>query len=348
MSKAAVIERCDAPIEGVLAALDRLRRFSLKLLGRQLAPWVARREYRVALWGAFFIVFAFSLTALAPLWLLALGPIFLGVPHVMADLRYLWLRPGYHRKVWAYPLAVVPIGIAGYTGEVSWGLLSAAGVLCMARGSWTRRLAGFAFLIPLFVASLKHPGFSRLIFAHAHNLIALTLWWVWRPRVGKHHWAVLALFVVASVAIAGGAAEWIAAAWGISTEPGAALSMTRHNRSLAPFAMGQWGIRLVLFYAFAQSLHYAVWLRMVPEEDRCKSAPRPFVQSYRSLVKDMGRPLLFLGVLSTLAVAIWAVIDLAQARSGYLRFALFHGHLELAAGAWLWMERPRHTQQTPA
>ena len=118
--------------------------------------------------------------------------------------------------------------------------------------------------------------------------------------------------------------------------------MIRHERSLAPFAGDTWGVRLVLFYAFAQSLHYAVWLRMVPEEDRSKSAPRPFVQSYRAIVKDMGRPLVFLGAATTLAVAVWAVYDLAQARMGYLRFALFHGHLELAAAAWLWMERPRH------
>ena len=56
MSRTAVIERCDAPIEGALTGLDRLRRFSLRLLGRQLAPWMANREYRIALWGAFFIV----------------------------------------------------------------------------------------------------------------------------------------------------------------------------------------------------------------------------------------------------------------------------------------------------
>jgi molybdate transport system substrate-binding protein len=37
-------------------------------------------------------------TALIPLWMLALGPILLGVPHLLADLRYCVFRPGWHRQ----------------------------------------------------------------------------------------------------------------------------------------------------------------------------------------------------------------------------------------------------------
>lgn len=38
---------------------------------------------------------ALLLTGVAPLWLLLVGPLILGVPHIVADIRYLLLRdPG--------------------------------------------------------------------------------------------------------------------------------------------------------------------------------------------------------------------------------------------------------------
>jgi hypothetical protein len=66
------------------------------------------------------------------------------------------------------------------------------------------------------------------------------------------------------------------------------------------------------------------------------------------LEADVGRTVLWGSVAVAAGVALWAVLDLAAARIGYLRMALFHGYLELIAGALLFVEgRKPVTPATP-
>ncbi len=102
------------------------------------------------------------------------------------------------------------------------------------------------------------------------------------------------------------------------------------------------GLRLVLLYAFAQSVHYWMWLRMVPDEDRERVSPRTFRRSWVKLENDMGKVVLWGAVATAVFLAGWAVFDLARARYEYLHFARFHGVLELSTVALLLVEgRPR-------
>jgi hypothetical protein len=90
----------------------------------------------------------------------------------------------------------------------------------------------------------------------------------------------------------------------------------------------------VVLYSFGQSVHYAIWLRAIPDEDRAQPTPRPFVASWRALVKDLG-PWVVGGALVIAALlAAWSLFDLHRAQGAYLRGAAFHGHLELAALAF--------------
>src|SRR5689334_14076366 len=105
-------------IETVLAPVDFVRRRALRALGAYARPLMRDRELRVALMATAVVVTAFATTMLAPLWMLALGPLVLGVPHVVADLRYVWVRPGYaeRRALW---IAAVPALLWGAaTGRV--------------------------------------------------------------------------------------------------------------------------------------------------------------------------------------------------------------------------------------
>jgi hypothetical protein len=106
----------------------------------------------------------------------------------------------------------------------------------------------------------------------------------------------------------------------------------------------------VLFFAFAQSVHYAVWLRLIPEDDRARPGLRSFTSSVRALTQDVGRPLVvFAGVL-TLALSAWALSDLCAARDVYLRVAGFHAYLELAVLALFVVEGrfPLRPKEVPA
>jgi hypothetical protein len=323
-------------VEWLLEPMDGLRAELYRACGRWVVPWVRQRELRAALIGVASVVLALVLATTVPLWLLALGPIVLGVPHVLADLRYLWVQPGFHRRRLVWLLVVPAIVAGGVTGRVAWGLLAAALALLSVPSSWKRRALGLSVLLPLAALSFHWAALSTLVFAHLHNFIAVALWWAVWPRRGRWHHAVLLVFAAACILITAGAFDgaftW-GSAWFGSELAGRGLG--HHARSLAPMTTPVFGARMVLLFAFAQSVHYAIWLRMVPEDARSRPSPRPFKSSYRALKRELGPLLLAVTTLAALAFALWAALDLWAARDGYLRAAVFHGHLELAAAALL-------------
>lgn len=326
-------------VESLLAPADALRRRALMALGPYAGAWAANREARVCALGIAVVLTSFLGAALIPIWMLALGPILLGVPHILGDVRYLWIRPGHHRRALVWIAAGAPLLVGAITAQVTWGLAGAAGALLVARATPLRRAAGLAVVAALAAVSIRHPGWANLAFAHLHNVIGVALWWAWRPRRGRLHWIPLALFVAATVALLAGAAAPLLRLTGGLRGPASAEPIGQHLAALAPFASPSFGLRLVLLYAFAQAVHYGVWLRLIPEEDRPRPAPRTFAGTYRALRTDFGRFPLLAAVAGSAALAAWAIADLAAARTGYLRFASFHGQLELAAGALLWAER---------
>jgi len=328
------MHRVDAiGVESWLAPVDQLRARLYRLLGPALGRYVRDRELRAAVIGVLGISTALVLAIGAPLWLLALGPIVLGVPHVMADLRYLWVQPGHHKRAAVWLLVVPLLAMAAYTAQVSWGLGAAAVALFAVPSTKRRRAIGIAVLLPLLWLSIRWTGPAQLIFAHGHNLIAVALWWAMYRRRSRWHWVVLTMFGGASVLIASGGVDTLIQSGMLSSLAG--RDIAHHARYLAPWTTSTAAVRMVVLYAFAQSVHYVIWLRLVPEDARSRPSPRPFRSSYRALRAELGIWLLALATLAAVALAIWASIDLWSARDGYLRAAIFHGHLELAAAALL-------------
>ncbi len=325
----------DAVVEQLLLPVDRLRTFVYRVLAPWLGPWMRDRQRRVAALGVVTIFVSLVLTLEVPLWLLAVGPIVLGVPHVVADLRYLWVQPGFHQRrlVW---LLVVPGLVAGaVTAELRWGLIAATMGLFALKTSWLRRAAGLLVLGPATAASFLWPYWSNLAFAYLHNLVAVALWWWLWPKGGRaHHRWVIGAYVAVSLALASGGLDPLVAR-AFDGGPDAGHPFRFYAYTMAPGLPEAMALRAVALFTFGQSVHYAIWLRLVPEHARRRRAPRPFRQSYRALRHDLGRPLLILAVVAALATAVWAVADLSAARDGYLRFALAHGYLELAAAALL-------------
>jgi hypothetical protein len=322
--------------ERLLAPFDLLRAQLYRLAGGWAAPWARDRELRAMVLGVGAVAIAALLALGAPLALLALGPIVLGVPHVLADVRYLWVQPGHHRRRGVWLLVVPPLAIGAVAGQVAWGFVAAALALFAVPAAHWRRALGLALLVPLAVAAFRWTTLSNLLFAQLHNVVAVALWWAMFPRQRRWHLAVVGLFVAVCAALGSGLLDGaIAAAAGMGGGELAGRGLAHHARALAPTCGPDMGARIVALYAFGQSVHYAVWLRLVPEQARSRPSPRPFMASYHALKSELGLPLLALAALAALAVAVWAVVDLWAARDGYLRAAIFHGHLELAAGA-LW------------
>lgn len=317
----------------------------LKLLGPLAKPLVRRRDLRVLVAGCGVVGFSLAATLLSPFWLLALGPVVLGVPHLIADVRYLVLRPGLHRRrdLWL-PLGVPLLLVGTSNMTVTSGLLACAGMALLARGAWSRKTVALGVIALLMSAAWYAGGMAAILFAHAHNFIAVTLWWCWRPRKRRIQLAVVPLlFLAASVLLLFGWLEpWVQ---GFSWQP-AGMGPEFHLSFLAPGVAEPWALRMVLLFAFAQSVHYGVWLRLIPEDDRPQETPRTFRSSAHALHADLGTPLLIGGVLFALIITLWAVFDLAAARDSYLRLALFHGYLELIVATWFYVENPNQQEGT--
>lgn len=327
------------PFHRLFAAADRLRRAALTKAAPLSRGLIVDRERRVAFIGTALIAAAFAATCVVPLWMIALGPLVWGVPHILADIRYLIARPGYHRR----PAVLIAIAggaaatAAGY--GVRGGLASAGAVLLLSRGTAARRAIGVAVVAGLFALAQWAGPIADLAFAHLHNFVAVALWWAWRPRDTKLHWLPLLLFVTGAAALLYGAAEPALRATGGLDAPWTGLSMESLAYSLSPGPRSPLAIRLVLLYAFAQSVHYIVWLRLIPEDDRRSHTPRSYQQSYRVLLGDVGPIVLWLTAAGVLVFAVWALFtDAGAARNAYLNVAFFHGDLELAAAALLFSE----------
>jgi hypothetical protein len=322
----------------ILSPLDRLRWLCLKALGPLARLLVRRRELRVAVAGCGVVACSLLATLVSPFWLLALGPVVLGVPHLVADLRYLVFRPGlHHRRAMWLPVGV-PLLLAGVGfHSVTSGLVACAAMALLARGPAGRKAAALGVTGILVAGAAAAGQAAGLVFAHLHNFLAVFLWWCWRPRSGGRQLTVLLLFLGASLLLMAGWLEpW---ARGLAWQP-EGLGPGYHLSFLAPGMAEPWALRLVLLFAFAQSVHYGVWLRLIPEDDRPQATPRTFQASARALLADLGLPVLAGAVLVAAGIALWSVLDLAAARESYLRMALFHGYLELVAATWLFIERP--------
>lgn len=327
------------PLQSLFAGLDRARRSLISAA----APWarslLVDRERRVAFAGAVMITAALVATTAVPLWMVALGPIVWGVPHIVSDVRYLIVKQGYHRR----PAVLFIIGagsaLAGYGYGVRAGLAAAAAALIFSRGAASRRFTAFGVIAALFALASWAGPIADVAFAHLHNFVAVGLFWAWRRRAGKLHYIPLAIIVLGSAALLLGAAAPILRATGGLSAPWTGLTLPQVAYSLSPTPTGELATRLVLLYAFGQSVHYIIWLRLIPEESRKSRTPRSYQQTYRALGGDVGSWVLWLALFGTLVFVVWAFVESAGvARARYLNIAFFHGYLELTAAALLWSE----------
>jgi hypothetical protein len=182
-----------------------------------------------------------------------------------------------------------------------------------ARCGWALRLAGLAAWAAMTCAAAADESAFVLAFVHLHNATALALWWALRPR-DRRALAVVALVVAGVALLLVGALDPVVAAAGGWQVPLAIPGLDSNAQAYAPGAEVPWAMRVVLSFAFLQAVHYAVWLRLVPEDARPRPAPRPFRASWRALRDDLGRPLLGLALLLALGIAAWGALDLIAAR----------------------------------
>jgi hypothetical protein len=344
MSEVAWTDRFAAPLDGVRRAT-----LSRALRNRPLRAAFSSRDGRVA-WiisGHALAALAFTLFFPAPL--IVLLPLVLGVPHVVADVRYLVLR----RSIGNLARIVILGGSAVLLGtnalslaggrfdvaraEVVLGscMVTVVGVIALASSQRASRRAkvargGLVLLAVMVLACVAAsvPRTALVLLIHAHNVIALIAWlWLFRVRV-RPVLLPMSLLAGATLVLVSGALVPATLRFGVWRAFGTNLLAAADW--LAPGVPGALGVGLASSFIFLQSVHYLVWLVLVPADDRPGVGSVSFRRSFREITRDLGAPALVIAIaLSALVAGSGAVAPFAT-RNAYLSLASFHVWLELA------------------
>ncbi len=258
------------------------------------------------------------------------APLVLGVPHLLADVRYLVVRPGLHARRAVAACAAAGVVVAMVTG-VAGALVASSLIIAGSHASAPRRAVFGSLVLALAVVAISFGGAADVVFAHLHNLVAVAFFIALRPREPREHRAYDLVPVVVAALLA--AVILTVPASLISSSTLGAPSFAAARESLAPGVSDAWATRLVVLFVFGQSVHYAIWLRLVPEVARPSETPRSFRQTLRALVRELGVTLVVVAVLATAAFVLWGALDASTARTGYVRIASFHGYGEIILGA---------------
>jgi hypothetical protein len=259
------------------------------------------------------------------------------VPHVVADVRYLLLRRWAASRAWVVP-ALAPLVVLTVLRLVvvlggprhAWlegllGLAAVAAALLFGRARTPRVAAALALVAVAAAAVMAWPDAVALGLGHLHNAVALALWLAW-TRARRRDVALTTLLVGgAGLFLMSGILEPWSAAAGAFVGPAAGLDLAGVVDTLAPGLSPALGQRVVLLYAFAQALHYAVWLVLLPQAAEGEHAPPP-----AGLHHDLGTTGFALAVAGALALPLAGAFAPAAARATYLSLVLFHGWLEVA------------------
>jgi hypothetical protein len=338
-----LIERAALPLDTLRTGMYRLA-FGI----RPLAAMITLRDRRVALTATLHALVAFSLTVLTPTLLLAVGPVFLGVAHVIADLRFLVLRRGLGRG-WLAVIALACATLILLRAASEFGLPFSIGsrlelgvvtlwmgAALMAGGLASRRigriLVGAVAVIALGIWAQIDPFAVRVAFAHVHNLIALLLWlFLFRGRLRAVLLPLALICALAALLLSGESYFWTERFGSLDLM---GLHVLEAADGLAPGLPLREAAGLTLSFTFLQSVHYSTWLLVLPQEDVRGQGTATWRMAVRSMTRELGRIGLWIALGTMVLVPIAACFDLHGARNLYLSLAMFHGYLELALGAY--------------
>jgi hypothetical protein len=344
-----------ASAERALQPLDDLRRLALRALAVDWPParaLASRRSIRVPALLSVHALAAFALAVLAPSFLLAVGPLAFGVPHLAADVRHLLIRRASPRWWLAasagFALALIALrALAETRARLSlpvehavasaWVLLGAAGGAVASEPTGRRLTArGWAALAAaggLAAFAIGAPLTFRLALMHGHNLVAVGIWVVLFRRGWRLAWLPVAIVLCGAAALASGAALGITVRHGALSVFG--LHLFAAADWLAPGLSDSRALAIAGSFAFLQAVHYAIWVVGIPAADRPGESGRAWRTAWRDLVRDLRPAGVAVVVALALLVALLGVAHGAATRRLFLSLATFHGWLELAVLAYL-------------
>jgi hypothetical protein len=338
----------------LVATLDRVRGRTygalLRVPGTRAV--VAHKERRLALLLALGALPALLFAIFLPSFSLVVAPLVLGVPHLAADLRYLVIKPRWPRAL-LWLLLAGSLAVLGLRGVELLTQRSLAGLEIAAAWLWCAAAAGLASRAPAWklgitaallsligVAGWSSPEVTRLAFGYAHNLVAIALWLTFFGGASRSAFLALGVVAVATLALLFGGSSFLPPAQALLGErlsPLGDMFAPASDWFALPSTGPGWGLGILTSFAFLQSVHYLLWLHVIPGQEVPGNRTRSFAQSWQFLQHDFGPAgLLFIAGLTAITLAGLFVAP-GSARTAYTSLSTFHGYLELAIGLFAWL-----------
>jgi len=284
------------------------------------------------------LVAAFTLALRWPLISLWIGAALFGVPHVLGGVRAVAVKRRVSVVTVIVSLLAAGVGVGQLAGAGDAALrlfvilfaVAVGAELAGARRGLPATASALAALTALVAAALASPRLALLALIHLHGLGSLAFFAMEARRRRLPHRLFVGAAVAVMVAGVAGALDGALASTLLAPR-GAAGSIVREAVGVAG-QNASWAVfhRGLFLYAFGQSLHFAVWLRLMPEVDRRARVPKPLGSTLADFRTDFGRwavPLLLLAGVSVVLLFAGG----GPAREAYFALTYFHVGLEAAA-----------------
>ena len=300
------------------------------------------RTYRLLTFFIFAVSIQLTLALKFTIPFLVIGPIIFGTPHLIASFRHgFGMAPRnlfrYYRKqalatgsLWLL-LAITRLIIKAHLPfEIEiFGLLLTS-VLWRNQLPQLRNKILFSLLImALFLATHFIPYILIAFLILFHHFVAFFHWIKAGYFSNEQKTALTGLIIFTLIHVliflgfldhSMGFAEW-------DGLPSSFLDQTFYGITTDPIKIA----RLLVAYAFGQSVHYSLWLKIIPEQQHTSKIPTSFRQSLRLFIEDFNEKTFSISLLIILCVlAVAAFSTSIQFRSFYFYIAAFHGFFEIA------------------
>jgi hypothetical protein len=167
--------------------------------------------------------------------------------------------------------------------------------------------------------------------------VPLVVWLLWRKRPAAVSIAVSALFVAGVALIFTGVLDDLSLRRPFGDD---VFSITRITDAVAAGFGGEWRHRFLLFFCFTQAAHYAIWLRLIPEEARERPTPRSWRLSWQVFKREAGPTVARLMVIGSIAVPMVALAGgVVRTRALYVTASEFHATVEAILIAVVFVRR---------
>jgi hypothetical protein len=327
----------------VLNGVDAFRSFLLK---KTLKVSLFRHIYtirsnRLLFFFILSLIFNFVLALNYPLWVLLIGPVLLGVPHLISSIRYV-------PKITQINFLSVPL-IGGFfvlvalvrlwigapdlnAVELGLGLFLLSLVAYFYKENKIRITTSFLLLGGLLAATLIYPLQTLGFLVLAHNFVAFFFWFSRARLKSDRMTAGFCLFLFSTVTLAILIGLFDSFISDRLFEIFTGFNEAFIGAQIFPEGdMALWS-RAVSAYAFGQGVHYFVWLKAIPEQELPYEHTTNFNHSFKLLKSDIGNRIVYFSGLLLVGLVAFAVFkNFVEARYFYMSLAAFHGYFEIMA-----------------